>query len=125
MPHMIAATLAYGSAGPASFTPAALTDPRVARLRDRVNLLRYEGDMTPPFDRPARLVISFGNGDQRIAQCRSARGGPDRPLADAELLDKIERLSSSVLPGLTRLVNGTDADVNRSWKTVLETMASA
>lgn len=125
MPHMIAASLVYGSAGPASFTPDALTDPRVARLRERVHLMRYGGDMTPPSDRPARLVISFDNGETRIAECQSARGGPDRPLSDAELLDKIECLSSPVLPGLVRLVDGADEVANRSWKTVLEAMASA
>lgn len=125
MPHMIAASLVYGSAGPESFAPATLTDPRVARLRDRVRLMRYEGDMAPPFDRPARLVIAFANGERRVAECRSARGGPDRPLSDAELLDKIERLASPVLPGLVRLVHGSNADGHRPWKTVLQALASA
>jgi 2-methylcitrate dehydratase PrpD len=123
MPHMIAASLVYGSADPASFTPAALADPRVARLRDRVRLRRYEGDMTPPFDRPARIVISLANGERRIAECRSARGGPDRPLGDAELRDKIDRLSRPVLPGLVHLVDVVDGEEDRPWPAVLAAMA--
>ena len=123
MPHMIAATLVYGSADPASFAPSALGDPRVARLRERVRLMRYEGDLTPPFDRPARLVISLRNGERRIAECRSARGGPDRPLADAELRDKIVRLSSPVLPKMSRLVDDVDDDVDRPWSAVLKALA--
>ena len=123
MPHMIAATLVYGSADAASFAPAALADPRVARLRERVRLVRYEGDMTPPFDRPARLVIALAGGARRIAECRSARGGPDRLLSEAELRDKIARLSSPVLPGLTQLVDGADGDADRPWRAVLEAMA--
>jgi 2-methylcitrate dehydratase PrpD len=124
MPHMIAATLVYGSADAASFAPPALADPRVARLRARVRLMRYEGDMTPPFDRPARLVMTLATGERRIAECRSARGGPDRPLSDAELRDKIARLSSPVLPGLAQLVDrGDDDDADRPWRAVLESMA--
>ena len=125
MPHMIAATLVYGSADPASFAPAALKDPRVAQLRERVKLKRYEGDMTPPLDRPARIVIAFANGDQRIAECRSARGGPDRPLSDTELRDKIARLSAGVLPGLERFVGDNDRDADRPWATVLDGMTGA
>jgi 2-methylcitrate dehydratase PrpD len=123
MPHMIAATLVYGSADAPSFAPPALADPRVARLRERVRLVRYEGDMTPPFDRPARLVITLASGERRITECRSARGGPDRPLSEAELRDKIARLSSPVLPGLTQLVDGADAAADRPWRAVLEAMA--
>ena len=70
-------------------------------------------------------IGQLDSGERRIAECRSARGGPDRPLSDAELRDKIARLSSGVLPGLTRLVDAGDGDAQQRWPHALEAMAGA
>jgi 2-methylcitrate dehydratase PrpD len=121
LPHMIAAPLVYHGAGPDTFSRAALHDARVNRLRQRVRLRAWEGKLVPPFDRPSRIVITFEDGEQVATECMSARGGPDRPLSDDELLDKVRSLAAPVLPGLTALLEeNKEATADyRGWQEVL------
>jgi hypothetical protein len=70
--------------------------------------------------------MTLKGGERRVAECKSARGGPDRPLSDGELLDKIERLAAPVLPELGRLARGgDDAEGDLGWSSLLEAMRSA
>lgn len=122
LPHMIVAPLVYRNAGPEVFSRAALHDPRVARLRRRVRVRAWEGELVPPFDRPSKIIVTFEGGGQVTTECRSARGGPDQPLSEEELLAKIRSLAASVLPNLTALVDD-DCDVaaeDRGWREVVE-----
>jgi 2-methylcitrate dehydratase PrpD len=125
MPHMIAAPLAYGSAPAEAFSQRALAHAGVARLRHLVRLHPYEGELVPPFDRPSRIVLTMDDGETLTAACRSARGGPDRPLADDVLLEKIGALAAPVLPGLPALVTQRDgADEQKPWRDVLARLAA-
>ncbi len=125
MPHMIAAPLAYGSAPAEAFSQRALADASVVRLRRLVRLHAHEGELVPPFDRPSRIVLTMDDGERLTAECRSARGGPDRPLADDVLLAKIRLLSAPVLPGLAALVTqGDGLDERQRWRDVLVRLAA-
>ncbi len=125
MPHMIAAPLAYGSAPAEAFSQRALADASVVRLRRLVRLHAHEGELVPPFDRPSRIVLTMDDGERLTAECRSARGGPDRPLADDVLLAKIRLLSAPVLPGLAALVTQGDGfDERQRWRDVLVRLAA-
>jgi 2-methylcitrate dehydratase PrpD len=121
LPHMIAAPLVYHGAGPEVFSRTALDDARVGRLRHRVRVRAWKGELAPPFDRPSRIVITFDDGKRVTTECLSARGGPDRPLSEAELLAKIRSLAASVLPNLTALIedDSDPAAEGRTWREVL------
>ncbi len=126
MPHMIAAPLAFGSASAEAFSQRALADAQVARLRRLVRLHRWESELVPPADRPSKIVLTMDDGETLIAQCTSARGGPDRPLGDDILLDKIATLAATVLPGLPALVTTRDGSDERwSWRDALARYATA
>jgi 2-methylcitrate dehydratase PrpD len=124
MPHMIAAALVYRSGGPTSFSPNTLVDPRMVRLRNKVQLKPYEGKLEPPHDRPARIVITMNDGRRIVAECLSAYGGPDRPLTEDQLLDKIAQLGGPLLPRLTHLVQSSSCQFDaRPWRDVLTALA--
>lgn len=97
LPHAVAAALVYGHGGAQAFDSHSLNDPRVARLRDLVELIPFQGVKAWPNDRPATVEIEMAQG---IVQetCWSARGGPDRPFDDAEIWQKIGTLCQMQAP---------------------------
>jgi 2-methylcitrate dehydratase PrpD len=126
MPHMIAAPLVHGSAGADAFSQRSLSDEDIARLRRLVRLRPYEGALIAPFDRPAKIVLTMAGGEQLVSVCKSARGGPDRPLEDDVLLEKIRQLSEPVLPSLPTLISASaDASMDGlPWRDVLTHLAA-
>lgn len=100
LPHCVAATLVLGHAGTEAFAAAALARPEIARLRDRVTLVRHPEERPWPLDRPARVTVELENGTRVARACESARGGPDRPFAPEEILAKTATLAGPVYPRL-------------------------
>ncbi len=125
VPHTVAAVLVRRSTDSEVFAGSVLDDPRVARVRSMVRLEPIAGDLTPPFDRPALVRVTLDTGEVVEAECRSAVGGPDRPLSDDDVLAKAELLTGSQRPrfaALARaLVAGTVVD-GEPWSAVLEEM---
>jgi 2-methylcitrate dehydratase PrpD len=99
LPHIVATSLVHGHAGLEAFGAAALTDRRVAALRDIVRLAPWEGDLTPPRDRPARVQVRLSSGRVIESECLSATGGRDNPYTDETIMHKIAQLTSPVYPG--------------------------
>ena len=93
VPHAAAATLLVGNAGPDAFTTKTLTDPDIAALREKVRLQPFSPHRPAPNDRPSRVTVVYGDGERATAECLSARGGPDRPFTDAEILRKAADLT--------------------------------
>ncbi len=122
LPHMVAATLVYKTGGARSFYQDTLTDPVVEKLRNKVNLLPFDQPLTPPNDRPSRIVIKAYDGTRYERECLSAQGGPDRPLPHEVILHKIRDIGAKDLPGLVRLADGFDLSkaTQMSWEEVLE-----
>jgi 2-methylcitrate dehydratase PrpD len=110
LPHVVASVLVTGRTDPSVFDDSLLHDPRVARIRERVRLEPFEPLPAAPHDRPARVGVRLADGTSGSATCLSAVGGPDRPLGEAQVLDKIALLTRSSAPGFEdvarRLVDG-------------------
>lgn len=121
--HVLATTLVHAHADAPAFSAHALADERVARLRHRVHLSRFEPALPRPHDRPARLRLVLKDGREVQAECLSARGGPDRPWEAGVIEDKIRRLAGAASPQLAddllRLIELPPALLARPWQELL------
>lgn len=122
LPHAIAATLVHGSASPEAFSGNALRDPRIARLREIVSIALLPEIGVPPLDRPSQVRVTLTDRSTISAICPSAKGGVDRPMQTAEILNRAqERLNS----GLTHsgidchaIHSLSDAVLGNSWASI-------
>lgn len=102
--HAVAAPLALGHAEAEAFSSPTLNDPKVAGLRNKIELKPFLPMYPWPNDRPSRVTIEFEDGFTLSRECLSARGGPDRPFSEREILDKVSSLTSHVYPNFTRTI---------------------
>ena len=127
VPHSVASVLARQSADPEVFSGSLLDNPEVARLRSVTVVTPYVGELEPPFDRPAHVSVTLDSGETFAAECLSAIGGPDRPLSEADVVTKAERLTADIAPSFGRLalelLTGAIAD-DAPWSDILEEMWS-
>ena len=117
LPHVVGAVLATGRTDPSVFDELMLHDPDVARWRSLVRLEAFEPLPEAPHDRPARVVVRRGDGTTSEVVVLSAVGGPDRPLEQDQVLDKIADLTSvapAFAPLARALVAGRQLD-DRPW----------
>jgi 2-methylcitrate dehydratase PrpD len=87
LPYTVARALVHGGVDLDAFTPAALTDPVVLSLAQRV---RYEIDASPaalPTATRCRLTVTAAGVSHEIA-VDTAPGGADRPVSDEALQAK-------------------------------------
>ncbi len=103
LPHIVASVSHLRHAGAAAFSAATLDDPAIAALRERVALAPYEPERPWPEDRPARVTWHLRTGERLQAECRSARGGPDRPFAPSQILDKLRGIAAPVYPRMAEI----------------------
>lgn len=131
MPHALAASLVYGHGGAEAFSTQAMQDERVARMRQSVAMRLVDEELPWPYDRPAFVTLVTQAGQRYSATCLSARGGPDRPFSDDELWQKIEALSRTSAPGLTRAMRAlhamcaksiNDTEWASTWHAVVDQM---
>lgn len=121
LPHVVGAVLASGRTDPTVFDESLLHDDTVARLRRMVRLEAFEPLPEAPHDRPARVTVRRADGTSDEVVVLSAVGGPDRPLDEQQVIDKIVGLTTSVPPFAEiarRVVSGRELD-DESWATVL------
>jgi 2-methylcitrate dehydratase PrpD len=97
LPHAVAAAVVHGDGGVQAFDAASLDDPRVAVLRDLIEIEAFPEPRPAPHDRPATVSISTADGTVSHTVW-SARGGPDRPFEEAEVWAKIAALCATVAP---------------------------
>jgi 2-methylcitrate dehydratase PrpD len=125
--HIAAATAVFGHAGAAAFAAGTLADDGLARLRHRVVVTPFAPVMDWPNDRPARVTLTLKDGRELHGECLSARGGPDRPFAPAEIIAKAEGILGTAYPrALTPLVAATrleDPTLARSWRAIVADFA--
>ncbi|MRK00152.1 MmgE/PrpD family protein [Aeromicrobium sp. S22] len=123
LPHVVAAVLVTGRTDPATFGEELLDDPAVASLRQRVRLAPFEPLPAAPHDRPARLTVTLTDESATSleAQVLSAVGGPDRPLEEDQVLDKITQLTSAAprLASVAHRVVATRELDGEPWSVVL------
>lgn len=129
LPHIAAAASVMGHAGAEAFAAARLDDPEIVALRDRVELKPFEPEQPFPNDRPARVTWLFKSGERRVAECLSARGGPDRPFSPDEIVAKIAAIADPVYPALAPLARSLielDPDLlGEGWQGVVARMTGA
>lgn len=103
LPHAAAAVAVLGHAGAEAFAADKLEDPRIDALRQKVDVLPFDPLPGAPNDRPARIGVTLEDGAIFETECLSARGGPDRPFAREEILEKIDGICDPVYPTLGRI----------------------
>ncbi|NKB58306.1 MAG: MmgE/PrpD family protein [Alphaproteobacteria bacterium] len=129
LPHAAAAVAVLGHAGADSFAAHRLDDPDINALRHKVEILPFEALPDWPNDRPSRIGLTLQDGTKVESECLSARGGPDRPFAREEILEKIDGICDPVYPalgGVARQAIALDAGLlNQPWdKAVAEITGS-
>jgi len=98
LPHAAAAVVLRGNAGYGSFTEAAVHDPAIAALRQRVHIVE-DPQMTAvaPQLKPARVTVTLTDGRQSTQTCESARGDFQRPYQETEIRAKFRELAGLLL----------------------------
>jgi 2-methylcitrate dehydratase PrpD len=87
LPFTVARALVHGSVGLDAFTDAALADPAVLAVADRVSFVAERGDPERPGAAWCHLDVETTGGTHRVT-VEHAPGGPDRPVSDEDLRAK-------------------------------------
>ena len=104
IPYAVASGLARGRLGLAELLPAALVEPRIERLMDKVD---YAVDTAAIFPRHYSGEVSVTLDDGRTLKHRVAvnRGNPERPLGNAEIEAKFfENCGITLAQGAARRI---------------------
>ena len=128
LPHIVASVSHLRHTGAGAFSAATLRDPVIAALRERVELARYRPEPPRPEDRPARVTWLLRTGERLEAECRSARGSPDRPFAPSEILEKVRGITAPVYPRMAEtcqaLVALDNALLDTAWADAVARMTA-
>ena len=98
LPHAAAALIINGNTGYDSLNDAALHDPAIAALRQRVHISE-DTAMTAaaPQLKPARVTLKLKDGRQSTQSCDSPRGDCLNPYDEAEIREKFRELATPTL----------------------------
>jgi 2-methylcitrate dehydratase PrpD len=102
----VAFSLLTGYLGLDSFTAAAVNDPEIGRLRDRVEIV---GDDSVG-KRGARVTVTLADGHSLSHTVYANRGTPENPMSDSDLEAK---LRSIAVPRIG--VQASNALLARCW----------
>ena len=126
LPHAAAAVAVLGHAGAEAFSADHLDDPKIDTLRHKLEIVPFDPLPEAPNDRPSRIALTLQDGTKVETECLSARGGPDRPFAREEILEKIDGICDPVYPalgGIARRVISLEFDLlSQPWDQVVATV---
>jgi 2-methylcitrate dehydratase PrpD len=98
LPFPVAAALVFGRVGADEVDAIGFRDPRVARLVAVTTAVEDAGFSDRfPAERWARVRITLRDGRTLVSHPARARGNPENPLSDEELLAKYNELATPVL----------------------------
>jgi 2-methylcitrate dehydratase len=98
LPYVIAAAVADGNVLPSSFSDEKLKDPRIWDLLGKIKVVADpEIDSLFPGVKRARVTITTQAGQSFTAQVDHAKGSPDNPMSDDELVAKFRANAGAVL----------------------------
>ena len=98
LPYVIAAAVADGNVLPDSFSDEKLKDPRIWDLLGKIKVVADpEIDGMFPGVKRAKVTITDNKGVSHTAQVDHAKGSPQNPMSDEEIVSKFRANSSSVL----------------------------
>ncbi len=98
LPFPVAAAIVRGKLSPTDISGAALTDGEILSMSDRIEL-READDLNAKFpaERYARVEFQMNDGTVLRSESTPARGDAERPLSDAEIVEKYHALADGTL----------------------------
>jgi 2-methylcitrate dehydratase len=112
MPYVIAAVLIDGAYTDAIFAPERFQDPRTLELMKKITIVE-DADFNKryPASLPCRMTIRLKSGAQKTAELSNPIGHHDRPMSDAQVVEKFRGLAGRKLaPARLQKV------LDRMWK---------
>jgi len=98
LPYVVAAAVADGNVLPDSFSDEKLRDPRIWALLGKIKVVADpQIDALFPGVKRARVSITTTEGATHTAQVDHAKGSPQNPLSDDEIVAKFRANAASVL----------------------------
>jgi len=98
LPYVIAAAVADGNVLPDSFSDEKLKDPRIWDLLGKIKVVADpEIDAMFPGIKRARVSITTNSGETHTAQVDHAKGSPQNPMSDEEIISKFRANAGDIL----------------------------
>ena len=98
LPYVIAAAVADGNVLPDSFSDEKLKDPRIWDLLGKIKVVADpEIDAMFPGIKRARVSITTNSGETHTAQVDHAKGSPQNPMSDDEVVSKFRANAGDIL----------------------------
>jgi 2-methylcitrate dehydratase PrpD len=95
----LATQLLHGRIGPEHITGEALNDPRVAALIPKITVLEEPRHSARfPVGRWSDIEVTLSNGTVLKSGDINARGGPEAPMSDSEVHEKLHFMAGRALP---------------------------
>ena len=121
LPHAAAAMVVNGGAGHASLGDAALRDPMIAALRQRIRITEDPAmSARVPASKPARVKVTLVDGRQAACTVESHRGDFNRPFPEPEIRAKFRELAGEVLTAEGAVAVEAAVDGCEHWDSVGE-----
>lgn len=98
LPYCIAAALVDGQVLPSSFDEERLADPRIRAMLDKIKVVSDpEIDALFPGVKRARVSITTSKGEVHTTEVDHAKGSPENPMSDADIIAKFSANAAAVL----------------------------
>lgn len=98
LPYVIAAAVVDGNVLPESFSEEKLNDPRIWDLLPKIQVVADpEIDQLFPKVKRARVTITTADGNQHTAVTDVAKGTPEDPLSDDEIMAKFRANAQGII----------------------------
>ena len=98
LPYVIAAAVADGNVLPDSFSDEKLKDPRIWDLLGKIKVVAdSEIDAMFPGVKRARVSITTNSEETHTAQVDHAKGSPQNPMSDEEIVSKFRANAGDIL----------------------------
>lgn len=99
MPYVVAAVLINSAYTDAIFQPERFGDPRTLDLMKKIVITEdAEFNKRYPASLPCRMTITLKNGERKTAELSNPIGYHDRPMSDAQVIEKFRGLAGRKLP---------------------------
>jgi 2-methylcitrate dehydratase len=98
MPYVVGAVLIDGAYTDAIFAPERFQDQRTLDLMKKITITEDdEFNKRYPHSLPCRMTITLKNGEQKTAELSNPIGHHDRPMSDAQVIEKFRGLAGRKL----------------------------
>lgn len=112
LPYVIAAAVADGNVLPDSFSDEKLKDPRIWDLLGKIKVVADpEIDAMFPGVKRARVSITTNSGETHTAQVDHAKGSPQNPMSDEEIVSKFRANAGDILS-----TEQQDQVIDHTWR---------